>query len=213
MGRERFATKWAPVIMMVPVHVCGSSGAGAACWSRSACGLVSSRGAHHALPCKQTTLSQVWGSLLIVLRNRCADILLRIECRVHTLVKDRKAATCRVMPWASAAGASVGGGVAIAASPVSMLPQVQVGLSTDATRSIAIADMPSAARIIGPGAAHPRGPLPTLCTPRVTSRAAPPDVRHASDTQELKKEHRMSYMHIYLSHLGTAIHPSFSGQT
>lgn len=31
--------------------------------------------------------------------------------------------------------------------------------------------------------------------------------------KNLKKEHRMSYMHNYLSLLGTAIHPSFSRQT
>ena len=106
---------------------------------------------------------------------------------VHVLVRDSKAATCRVMPWASAAGASVGGGVAIDASPASMLPQVQAGLSTDATRSIAIADMLSAARIIGPGAAHPRGPLPALCAPRVTSRAAPPGCQTCKSDSRYKK--------------------------
>ena len=69
----------------------------------------------------------------------------------------------------------------IAASPVSVLLQDQAGLSTDATRSIAIADMPSDARII----AEPRGPLPALCAPRVTSRAAPP--ADQTCTREIKK--------------------------
>ncbi len=98
----------------------------------------------------------------------CSDLLLR------QLVRQTKKATCREMQWASAAGAFVIAEECSAASEASVLPQDQAGLSTDATRSIAIADVPSAPRIIAPGAADPCGPLPTLCAPRVTSFASPP---------------------------------------
>lgn len=74
----------------------------------------------------------------------------------------------------SAAGAAPAGGREVAASAVSTLPQSRAGLSTEATRSMAMADAPSAARVIAPADALPAGPLAALCVPIVTSCAVPP---------------------------------------
>lgn len=61
-----------------------------------------------------------------------------------------------------------------AAWPASRLLQAQAGLSTEATRSMALAAIPSAPRSMLPGVAEPSGPLPTLCALWVSRRAEPP---------------------------------------